>query len=289
MFESTKFPNLAFSHRPHSRLCWREEGRMRVALAATGECSHGRPCMCIDCYFISQISHFIQHFPLSKMVNNQFKVKKKNKTFFRETSNRGWACADDNFFLSVRKWQTQIRWRTLIWSIESCQAWILLCQPCSQVSFRLMQVFCLVVVRRAVCSLIPRASRLCLEAFRFMTTCLLVLYQAFRPSHPVLIVLSTPKCLASCKLFQFNDNAVSLLPSQLKFVQSWGSVSVSGLGVIKRARSEFPTRRPGSSNANNAAGTSSTVYMIPKLSKAVQSTPDDVKGFSSDNDLATID
>ena len=148
---------------------------------------------------------------------------------------------------------------------------------------------CLVVVRRAVCSLIPRASRLCLEAFRFMTTCLLVLYQAFRPSHPVRIVLSTPKCLASCKLVQFNDNAVSLLPSELKFVQSCGSVFVSGLGVIKRARSEFPTRRPGSSNANNAAGTSSTVYMIPKLSKAAQSTPDDVKGFSSDNDLATID
>ena len=110
------------------------------------------------------------------------------------------------------------------------------------------------------------------------------------------VVLSTPKLLASCKSVQFYNTTVSLLPSELKLVQNCGSVSVSGRGVSRRAKSESPTRRPGSSIANIAAGKSSTGtgYKIPKVSKVAQpttaqTTPDDVKGFSSDDDSAAND
>ena len=119
----------------------------------------------------------------------------------------------------------------------------------------------------------------------------------FSPVHltPERVVLSTPKCLASCKSVQFYDTTVSLLPSELKLVQNCGSVSVSGRGVSRRAKSESPTRRPGLSVANIAAGTSSsgTGYKIPKVSKVAQPktaqpTPD-VRGFSSDDDSAAND
>ena len=115
------------------------------------------------------------------------------------------------------------------------------------------------------------------------------------PLTPERVVLSTPKCLASCKSDQFYDTTVSLLPSELKLVQNCGSVSVSGRGVSRRAKSESPTRRPGSSIANIAAGTSSsgTGYKIPKVSKVAQPTTaqptPDVKGFSSDDGSAAND
>ena len=121
--------------------------------------------------------------------------------------------------------------------------------------------------------------------------------RGFSPVHltPERVVLSTPKCLASCKSVQFYDTTVSLLPSELKLVQNCGSVSVSGRGVSRRAKSESPTRRPGLSVANIAAGTSSsgTGYKIPKVSKVAQPktaqpTPD-VRGFSSDDDSAAND
>ena len=65
--------------------------------------------------------------------------------------------------------------------------------------------------------------------------------------------------------------------------------------MSRRAKSESPTRRPGSSIANIAAGTSSsgTGYKIPKVSKVAQPTTarptPDVKGFSSDDDSAAND